>query len=167
LLSHKMSTSEFFLLTKPAPTEIYPLSLHDALPISAQEHADDDQVDEAGDPRRGDLRHRVVDGEHALDPGRDRRGGDEAQRAEGEDRKSTRLNSSHLVISYAVFCLKKKLAEAFHLAVGRNILRREFRGVRRTSDIPPGLFQIFRVAPLRPRVCCAVFFPAQSLVLAA
>src|SRR5256885_6133994 len=36
-------------------------------------------------------------------------------RGEGEDRKSTRLNSSHLVISYAVFCLKKKKKHAPHL----------------------------------------------------
>src|SRR5256885_3076387 len=35
-------------------------------------------------------------------------GGDQADREDAEDRKSTRLNSSHLVISYAVFCLKKK-----------------------------------------------------------
>src|SRR5256885_11871970 len=36
-----------------------------------------------------------------------------AQRPHGRDRKSTRLNSSHLVISYAVFCLKKKLKRLF------------------------------------------------------
>src|SRR2546426_6323734 len=34
--------------------------------------------------------------------------------ARDQDRKSTRLNSSHLVISYAVFCLKKKIARACH-----------------------------------------------------
>src|SRR5256885_10390452 len=47
----------------------------------------------------GDRRHR---------PGRDRRAG-------RRDRKSTRLNSSHLVISYAVFCLKKKKKGQHHL----------------------------------------------------
>src|SRR5256885_7601639 len=47
---------------------------------------------QAGDPRLADRRH----------PPRGLRG------PRGEDRKSTRLNSSHLVISYAVFCLKKK-----------------------------------------------------------
>src|SRR5256885_11518299 len=36
------------------------------------------------------------------------RGGDRRERGRARDRKSTRLNSSHLVISYAVFCLKKK-----------------------------------------------------------
>src|SRR2546426_4295687 len=35
------------------------------------------------------------------------------------DRKSTRLNSSHLVISYAVFCLKKKKTERFAISLGR------------------------------------------------
>src|SRR5947207_4477462 len=45
--------------------------------------------------------------EHALE-GAVERAGAEAQRAVGADRKSTRLNSSHTVISYAVFCLKKK-----------------------------------------------------------
>src|SRR3712207_7029052 len=47
------------------------------------------------------------------------RRGEEAERLQGEDRKSTRLNSSHANISYAVFCLKKKkndsLAEQFML----------------------------------------------------
>src|SRR5256885_12523446 len=50
-----------------------------------------------GDPERGDLAFLQV-------PDR----GVERRHVEGRDRKSTRLNSSHLVISYAVFCLKKK-----------------------------------------------------------
>src|SRR2546426_6528049 len=50
-------------------------------------------------PQSGRDPHRRRDGEHVLP--RDRISG-------GRDRKSTRLNSSHLVISYAVFCLKKK-----------------------------------------------------------
>src|SRR5256885_9772935 len=54
----------------------------------------------SGAPRHRGRRHRGGDG------GRDRCG----RRGRGlpADRKSTRLNSSHLVISYAVFCLKKK-----------------------------------------------------------
>src|SRR6516162_9616921 len=73
--------SFFFFFNDPATTEIYTLSLHDALPISRP----------GGDVprpprRRQDLPH----------PG-------------ARDRKSTRLNSSHLVTSYAVFCLKKKI----------------------------------------------------------
>src|SRR6266446_9538583 len=68
----------FFFFNDTATTEIYTLSLHDALPYS-----------------RPALRQHV----HAGPRGR---------RCEPRDRKSTRLNSSHLVISYAVFCLKKK-----------------------------------------------------------
>src|SRR5215204_7647783 len=72
----------FFFLNDTATTEIYTLSLHDALPISpaAATH--------------------VLDASAILalllaEPG-------------GERSESTRLNSSHTVISYAVFCLKKK-----------------------------------------------------------
>src|SRR5688500_20094332 len=63
-------------------------------------------------PPRGRLRRRDPDGvggarlEFLRGPGRDRRQFFQARRAR-QDRKSTRLNSSHLVISYAVFCLKK------------------------------------------------------------
>src|SRR5438045_9576581 len=76
----------FFFFNDTATTEIYTLSLHDALPIYAQR----------GDERRRGARLREV---------RRRR---HAQGVAGADRKSTRLNSSHLGISYAVFCLKKK-----------------------------------------------------------
>src|SRR5690349_24008076 len=41
----------------------------------------------------------------------------EPVRLAGQDRKSTRLNSSHVEISYAVFCLKKKTSEAQHCAI--------------------------------------------------
>src|SRR5438552_5849990 len=86
-----------------APTEMYTLSLHDALPISHVLGLRD-----AGGWRRADDRDRVRvpdgaehgDGEVAHGVGAGNRG----QR----DRKSTRLNSSHQIISYAVFCLKKK-----------------------------------------------------------
>src|SRR5438552_13726961 len=66
-----------------ATPEIYTLSLHDALPISA---------------RMPGARRRPL--HSPLRPGVRSRG--------HEDRKSTRLNSSHQIISYAVFCLKKK-----------------------------------------------------------
>src|SRR5438105_14131425 len=75
--------SLFFFFNDPATTEIYTLSLHDALPICGP----------------GDAVVRLdAQTKRLLDfP------------AEGlEDRKSTRLNSSHEWISYAVFCLKKK-----------------------------------------------------------
>src|SRR5438094_9628644 len=73
----------FFFFNDTATTEIYTLSLHDALPISYS------------------CRGRVGGG------GRKVPRGDDARSAE-KDRKSTRLNSSHRTISYAVFCLKKK-----------------------------------------------------------
>src|SRR5438132_2796466 len=85
-----MSALSAFFFNHPATTEIYTLSLHDALPIS-----------------------RAPAGERRADPhpGRCARSGraEVAGIRRGEvDRKSTRLNSSHTVISYAVFCLKKK-----------------------------------------------------------
>src|SRR2546430_11260687 len=84
----------FFFFNDTATTEIYTLSLHDALPISLI------GTDDGGDLLLRDqalglgaalLRIGLVVGEN-----------------EAEDRKSTRLNSSHSQISYAVFCLKKK-----------------------------------------------------------
>src|SRR5688500_19464411 len=74
----------FFLFRVSSAPDLYTLSLHDALPIF-----------------RDELRRLGVGGE-ALRVWRARR------RGQPPDRKSTRLNSSHLVISYAVFCLKKK-----------------------------------------------------------
>src|SRR5438270_13357067 len=70
----------FFFFNDTATTEIYTLSLHDALPILGR-----------GGVRGGRLRRCDV-GAADVAP----------------DRKSTRLNSSHSQISYAVFCLKKK-----------------------------------------------------------
>src|SRR5688500_20345026 len=78
----------FFFHISPAPSYIYTLSLHDALPICHQ--------------LAGELRARSRALPRGGAPGVHGRGGRVA------DRKSTRLNSSHLVISYAVFCLKKK-----------------------------------------------------------
>src|SRR5436853_3396990 len=86
----------FFFFNDTATTEIYTLSLHDALPIWA---APDGA--RGGDRRRLSRWHRPARGRPGSrglpDPSERRR-----------DRKSTRLNSSHLGISYAVFCLKKK-----------------------------------------------------------
>src|SRR2546427_4784170 len=72
----------FFFFNDTATTEIYTLSLHDALPISRRTRS-----------RRPRLR--LVTTRQSTGRGR-------------RDRKSTRLNSSHSQISYAVFCLKKK-----------------------------------------------------------
>src|SRR5256885_14389935 len=86
------SLSIFFFFNDTATTEIYTLSLHDALPIYGR----------AGRGRRaGRARARRAPGGHPT-------GGHLARLSGARDRKSTRLNSSHLVISYAVFCLKKK-----------------------------------------------------------
>src|SRR5689334_24941627 len=84
-----------FFIIDSAPTEIYTLSLHDALPICL--------LREAVRHRRRGRRRGVRAAAHD-----DRR----PQRRVGRsvDRKSTRLNSSHSSISYAVFCLKKKKA---------------------------------------------------------
>src|SRR3712207_7750666 len=87
----------FFFFNDTATTEIYTLSLHDALPIFSRPPAD------------RTLRSRRQGGLHG---GRGavpvRVSGFRREGAAREDRKSTRLNSSHANISYAVFCLKKK-----------------------------------------------------------
>src|SRR5438132_13547984 len=95
---HVVNTVESYIRSSTAPfndslfffndtttTEIYTLSLHDALPIYVfgPHHA--------ARRRRAHVHHKR-----------------HARARHGEDRKSTRLNSSHTVISYAVFCLKKK-----------------------------------------------------------
>src|SRR5437870_12868383 len=72
----------FFFFTDTATTEIYTLSLHDALPIYVT------RTDPRARTRGGPLLSRGC--------------------SAPADRKSTRLNSSHVAISYAVFCLKKK-----------------------------------------------------------
>src|SRR5437899_10693908 len=83
----------FFFFNDTATTEIYTLSLHDALPISH-----DVDVNESTPIRLTLKTGGSVTGHITGVTGADL----------GRDRKSTRLNSSHLGISYAVFCLKKK-----------------------------------------------------------
>src|SRR2546427_6536436 len=83
----------FFFFNDTATTEIYTLSLHDALPISYLQNFYSVPWQRIGQL----LPVRITESELIVyDP--DIR----------EDRKSTRLNSSHSQISYAVFCLKKK-----------------------------------------------------------
>src|SRR2546429_2572059 len=93
----------FFFFNDTATTEIYTLSLHDALPICLTLRGDLHRA-VGGLHRRGPVREHLCD-ETGAAHGRGQRG-----RADLElrDRKSTRLNSSHGYISYAVFCLKKK-----------------------------------------------------------
>src|SRR5438034_5777064 len=85
-----------------SPTGLSTLSLHDALPISVGAHARDLEDRRGSRGIRG-ARSRCRGG-GVLRPYPDQA----VPRGAGADRKSTRLNSSHTVISYAVFCLKKK-----------------------------------------------------------
>src|SRR5256885_6563728 len=106
----------FFFFNDTATTEIYTLSLHDALPIFADLGADRHLPFHKLAGLRFHEDHRLVlaDDERAQ---RD----EEVGSVRAEDRKSTRLNSSHLVISYAVFCLKKKKTKQLTL-VTRGLL---------------------------------------------
>src|SRR6266704_5486809 len=81
--AHGCCLPSIFFFTDTATTEIYPLSLHDALPILPGS-------------RRGLQEDHLAFGLLAAEQGSQR------------DRKSTRLNSSHVSISYAVFCVQKK-----------------------------------------------------------
>src|SRR3712207_8973769 len=97
----------FFFFNDTATTEIYTLSLHDALPIFSRENV---RI-RAGHDRSVSYVSQfptswVTDGDvtRLLESGVPR----DQQAITDRDRKSTRLNSSHANISYAVFCLKKK-----------------------------------------------------------
>src|SRR3712207_8656154 len=93
----------FFFFNDTATTEIYTLSLHDALPISSPRPSSAD---------RWDWTPATSAASSAASSAADS-WSEPARR----DRKSTRLNSSHANISYAVFCLKKKnkhAAQAHH-----------------------------------------------------
>src|SRR5438552_11054158 len=81
-----LTSFSFFFFNDTAPTEIYTLSLHDALPISSVSC------------RRLSCQNTTATAMYSREPGM----------IAVADRKSTRLNSSHQIISYAVFCLKKK-----------------------------------------------------------
>src|SRR3712207_7552666 len=95
-----------FFFNDTATTEIYTLSLHDALPISPR-FTVGKRCPPLGHDNAGDAVQTVPI----------RAGNEEIlllkKRLSGEDRKSTRLNSSHANISYAVFCLKKKKTSSY------------------------------------------------------
>src|SRR5437588_8330412 len=82
-----------FFFNDPATTEIYTLSLHDALPIWSSAAGERHGVSLGARCRQGSARSSRENERFLVGIA---------------DRKSTRLNSSHTVISYAVFCLKKK-----------------------------------------------------------
>src|SRR2546426_8995661 len=85
-----------FFFNDTATTEIYTLSLHDALPICAE-------------MAMRDVGMQVTPGVGVAAAAEHYRSTAAPLAPRAADRKSTRLNSSHLVISYAVFCLKKKI----------------------------------------------------------
>src|SRR5437764_2855918 len=91
------------MFNEPATPEIYTLSLHDALQIF--------RVDLLAQPVEADEQRRRAEAERCAGRGIDdlhRVGQEVAGQQRAQDRKSTRLNSSHRCSSYAVFCLKKK-----------------------------------------------------------
>src|SRR5690242_21197679 len=93
----------YFFFNDTATTEIYTLSLHDALPIL----------------RINSVRYflnLMIDGQPAFLISREGC----PILVKGLDRKSTRLNSSHMSISYAVFCLKKKTKKKYRIRKRKN-----------------------------------------------
>src|SRR5436309_8247578 len=100
-----------------ATTEIYTLSLHDALPISVRGRG----APSAWTRRSAPIttrKERPLSTNAGTTPKRPIR-----------DRKSTRLNSSHVKISYAVFCLKKKKK------------KKTQKHISRTNNVPPPALQ--------------------------
>src|SRR5256885_12720170 len=91
-----------FFFNDTATTEIYTLSLHDALPISLASPLESAIEKHAACAA-------AISSSGLVNPfGSSERAAQLTSRPPNADRKSTRLNSSHLVISYAVFCLTKK-----------------------------------------------------------
>src|SRR5690606_41290935 len=104
----------FSILNGPATPMIYTLSLHDALPILAN-YANDNVGSGVGSIIKTQAELMSARAGGLGKPGYTVRVGADGKYyapsdIEGaKDRKSTRLNSSHVKISYAVFCLKKKI----------------------------------------------------------
>src|SRR2546430_10096898 len=108
-MRHSTATSFFFFFNDTATTEIYTLSLHDALPISRYASTV---------ARRTPLSGIApITGSVSAGPGPTLKtwvNWLSPWTGAHADRKSTRLNSSHSQISYAVFCLKKKKTNYHH-----------------------------------------------------
>src|SRR2546427_7908604 len=98
------NTLFFFFFNDTATTEIYTLSLHDALPIYGKKKELDFRVSTVPTLYGEKVVMRLLDKENLRL--------DMTKLGFEPDRKSTRLNSSHSQISYAVFCLKKKNVDA-------------------------------------------------------
>src|SRR5690349_23956842 len=106
-----MNDCAFFFFSDTASPEIYTLSLHDALPIWV--HFSLDPV--------GDV---YLTGRLPLS----------ATSTADIDRKSTRLNSSHVEISYAVFCLKKKKIKNENTRINYGNVKRAHHTVRKRHN---------------------------------
>src|SRR5437870_9807322 len=107
--------SSYFLLKTNTTSTIYTLSLHDALPILGRGRA----------CRATRRRGQYLPGQTPLARRKRRCAtsyGRHPRRPPAGDRKSTRLNSSHVAISYAVFCLKKKTQQTHQLPSMSTIL---------------------------------------------
>src|SRR5690625_6559054 len=104
----------FYCFNTTAPTHVYTLSLHDALPISCL------KVSSLVICRRHPVTVLTV-GILSF-----------VTQPEMGDRKSTRLNSSHVAISYAVFCLKKKIYQPQPTFQGK-----ELKSCRHNCNPPP------------------------------
>src|SRR5204862_8077474 len=102
--------SVFYYFNDPTTTDIYTLSLHDALPISGIElnEPDGQQVADLSRTRLGSAIGTPAYMSPEQAAGRNAELDGRSDQYAMADRKSTRLNSSHVEISYAVFCLKKK-----------------------------------------------------------
>src|SRR2546430_10302061 len=107
-----MCYSMFFFFNDTATTEIYTLSLHDALPILAYLDAFTKLVNEVKGQTLNAKADNATQSVAMAKPGKMYEAANiKSKKVRDLDRKSTRLNSSHSQISYAVFCLKKKKTE--------------------------------------------------------
>src|SRR3712207_7767653 len=104
-----------FFFNDTATTEIYTLSLHDALPISQGGNATGSAVGVGRN--QSELRMHLEEARTALQNDNTEDALIHLDLALNVDRKSTRLNSSHANISYAVFCLKKKKISPPHRSI--------------------------------------------------
>src|SRR2546429_1555325 len=100
------ATHSFFFFNDPAPTDIYPLPLPDALPICQL-------LAVLSSAAVSEQRSELLAASKRLELARTTYAREKQLWEEKVDRKSTRLNSSHGYISYAVFCLKKKKHEYY------------------------------------------------------
>src|SRR5687768_17967841 len=103
---HDVVMSCYFHFTPPSDT--YTLSLRDALPIFCDLDSFKSLNDQYGHPAGDEVLKRVADLLRGVDAPDRARESDVVARYGGDDRTSTRLNSNHCYISYAVYIFKKK-----------------------------------------------------------